>query len=243
MDEEFESRNREMIAAMGSDERFHHLSQAWFERAARLEYPYHFRWLGLPIIQYPQDIVALQEIMWEAKPDVVVETGIARGGSLILSASMLQLIGGEHRRVIGVDIDIRAHNRVEIEGHPLFARIEMIEGSSTNPEVVARIRGLVQPGERVLVILDSNHTHEHVLRELNLYSPLVKRGSYVVVFDTIIELMPDDFSRDRPWGREDNPYTAVREFLKSTDRFEVDETLDRKLALTAAPGSYLRCVR
>ena len=228
---------------MADDPRLRELSSAWLERAATHEYPYHFTWLGRPIIQYPQDLVALQEIIWKVEPDVIVETGIAHGGSLIFSASMLELVGGDRRRVIGVDIDIRAHNRVEIEGHPLFRRIEMIEGSSIDDHVVARIHGMIEPGERVLLVLDSNHTHAHVLRELEAYSPLVQPESYAVVFDTIIELMPPDFSRDRPWGPGNSPYTAVTQFLKTTDRFEVDETIERKLAFTVAPGGYLRCVR
>lgn len=243
MSGDFESRNQQVIAAMGEDSVFRDLSKSWFSHASTHEYSYHFTWLGRPIIQFPQDIIALQEIIWKVAPDVIVETGIARGGSLIFSASMLELLGGERRRVVGIDIDIRPHNRVAIDAHPLARRITMIEGSSTDPEVLEQVRGMVASGERVLVILDSNHTHEHVLRELELYSPLVEPGSYLIAFDTVIESMPADFSEGRPWGPGDNPSTAVRQFLETTDRFEVDETIDRKLAVSVAPGGYLRCVR
>jgi cephalosporin hydroxylase len=239
----FDTRNERAIGAMAADDSFRALSREWFARASTYEYSYHFTWLGRPIIQFPEDMLVLQEIIWKVAPDVIIETGIAHGGSLVFSASLLELLGGEQRRVIGVDIDIRLHNRVAIEAHPLFRRIRLIEGSSIDPEVVERVRAGVQPGERVLVILDSNHTHSHVLRELELYSPLVEKGSYLIALDTIIEAMPPEFSRDRPWGPGNNPQTAVEEFLSRTDRFEVDEQLERKLTLSVAPTGYLACVR
>ncbi len=206
-----------------------------------MKYSYHFSWLGRPIIQFPQDVLAIQEIIWSVKPDLVIETGIAHGGSLILSASLLELLGGD-RRVVGVDIEIRSHNRAAIEAHPLFHRITLIEGSSTDPEVAARIAWLAA-GRRTLVLLDWNHTHDHVLNELRLYSPLVKTGSYIVVFDTIIEHLPDDFFPDRPWGHGNNPQTAVAELLEQNERFRIDGDLEAKLVITAAPGGYLKCVR
>jgi cephalosporin hydroxylase len=232
-----------MISAHARDEQMQRLTREWFDGAARYEYTYRFSWLGRPIIQFPQDIVALQEIIWAVKPDVIVETGIAHGGSLVFSASMLELIGGDHRRVLGVDIDIREHNRVEIEQHPLSKRITMIEGSSVEQPVIEEVRSFVGDAESVLVILDSNHTHEHVLRELELYSPFVTAGSYLIVFDTVIEFMPDDAFPNRPWGKGANPYTAVEDFLRGTDRFEVDDSIAEKLLFTVAPGGYLRCVR
>ena len=241
--EEFDQRNARMIEDLAKDEHLNDLSREWLDRASRYQYSYHFTWLGRPIIQFPQDIVALQEIIWAVKPDAIIETGIAHGGSLILSASLLELIGGDHRRVLGVDVDIREHNRVEIERHPLSKRITMIEGSSTDDAVVEQVRDFANGAESVLVILDSNHTHDHVLKELELYSPLVTAGSYLIVFDTVIELMPDDAFPDRPWGKGANPHTAVGSFLATTDRFEVDDAITNKLALTVAPGGYLRCVR
>ncbi|MBS4095615.1 MAG: cephalosporin hydroxylase family protein [Sulfuricella sp.] len=226
---------------MASDRSLADLTQQWFVASTKHEYSYHFTWLGRPIIQFPQDIIALQEIIWRVKPDLVIETGIARGGSLIFNASMLELIGGEGI-VLGIDIDIRAHNRVEIEKHPLSKRIRMIEGSSIDGEVVKQIRAYAQGKERVLVILDSNHTHQHVLKELELYSPMVTKDSYLVVFDTVIEDMPEDAYPDRPWGKGNNPKTAVWEFLKKNDRFQIDREMETKLLITVAPDGYLKCV-
>jgi cephalosporin hydroxylase len=239
---DFEARNRALTEAMAADPDLRKLTREWFDRASTYEYSYHFTWLGLPIIQFPQDILAVQEIAWRVRPEVIIETGIARGGSLILSASLLELLGGDGR-VIGIDVDIRPPNRQAIEAHPLARRITMIEGSSTDAGVVERVRSLLSGSSRVLVLLDSNHTHEHVLQELRLYSPFVTTGSYLIVFDTIIESMPADAFPERPWGRGDNPATAVREFLGENDRFVVDDEIDRKLQISVAPGGYLRCVR
>ncbi len=216
-------------------------SRIWMREITRHKYAYNFTWLGRPIIQLPQDMVAIQEIIWKIKPDLIVETGVAHGGSLIFSASMLELLGGKGR-VIGVDIDIRAHNRAEIEKHPLSRRIDLIQGSSVDPQIAAEVRNRAQGCERVLVILDSNHTHQHVLDELKLYSPLVTAGSYLLVFDTLIEDMPDDLIKDRPWRKGDNPKTAVWEFLKSNPRFVPDKEIESKLLLTVAPDGYLKCI-
>lgn len=239
---EFNERNHALVGRMGADDAVRRATRAWFEATYGYEYSYHFTWLGRPVIQYPQDVVAVQEIVWRTRPDLIVETGIARGGSLILSASLLELIGGDGL-VVGVDIDIREHNRVEIERHPLAKRIEMIEGSSVEEETFRRVARLAEGRRRVLVMLDSNHTHEHVRRELELYSTLVGEGSYLIVFDTIVEEIPAEFSRGRPWGPGDNPMTAVREFLRENDRFEVDREMQDKLLITAAPSGYLRCIR
>lgn len=239
---EFENRNQDLIARMAADHDLRDLSGAWFERASRYEYSYHFTWLGRPIIQFPQDILALQEIIWRVKPELIIETGIARGGSLIFYASILELTGAEGH-VLGVDIDIREHNRVEIERHPLFKRITMIEGSSIQDEVVDQVYAFARGRKSVLVALDSNHTHDHVLREMQLYAPLVTEGSYLIALDTIIDAMPDEFSANRPWGIGNNPKTAVDEFLKSNDRFMVDREIENKLLITVAPGGYLKCIK
>lgn len=228
-----------MITRMADDSEFQELTRKWFNRSCEHQYSYHFTWLGRPIIQYPTDILAVQELIWEVKPELIIETGIARGGSLIFYASMMELLGdGGH--VIGVDVDIRAHNREAIEKHPMFRRITMIEGSSVNPEVVSKIRDMAAGKSPVMVYLDSNHTHEHVIRELELYSPLVSPGSYLVVYDTVIADMPDDAFPDRPWSRESNPRTAVREFLATSKDFFVDEDIEKKLAITVCPGGFLR---
>jgi len=241
-DTDFDERNREFISRMGADAELNALSRRWFENVSRFEYSYHFTWMGLPIIQFPQDIVAMQELVWAVKPDCIIETGVARGGSLIFYASMLELLGGDGI-VIGVDIDIRPHNREAIEGHPMAKRISLIQGSSIDEATVAQVRKLCGSRKRVLVTLDSNHTHEHVLSELEMYSPLVTRGSYLVVFDTVVEDLPKAQFPDRPWGPGNNPKTAVWEFLKRSDRFEIDKSIHYKLQLTVAPDGYLKCLK
>ena len=213
----------------------------WVNAIAPHKYTYNFSWLGRPIIQFPQDLAALQEIIWDTKPDLIIETGIAHGGSLIFHASMLQLLGNDGR-VLGVDIDIRDHNRVEIEAHPMFERIEMIQGSSIDGSTGDQVRMIAGGAKRVMVVLDSNHTHAHVERELELYAPLVTKDCYLVVCDTLIEDMPAGSFPDRPWDKGNNPATAVREFLSATDRFEVDATIDAKLQISVAPGGYLKCM-
>jgi len=208
-------------------------------------YSYHFEWLGRPIIQYPQDIVQFQEIVWQTKPDLIIETGIAHGGSLILSASMLallDLLSPAKRMVLGIDIDIRQHNREAIEAHPLSDRIKMLEGSSTDQDIVDQVYNYARNFKSVMVCLDANHTHEHVLRELQLYSPFVSAGNYCIVWDTVVEDMPENSCKDRPWGKGDNPKTAVWEFLKTHPEFEIDRSIQNKLLITAAPDGYLRRV-
>ena len=240
--EEFNERNRAFVTRMAEDERLGELTQEWLTATTRYEYSYHFTWLGRPIIQFPQDIVATQEIIWRVRPDLIVETGIARGGSLIFSASMLQLLGGDGL-VVGVDVDIREHNRVEIERHPLAKRIRMIQGSSVDESVVRQVQSYAEGRSTVLVMLDSNHTHDHVLRELQLYARFVTPGSYLIVYDTIVERMPDDMYPNRPWRRGDNPLTAVKEFLAQNADFEVDHEVENKLLITVAPGGYLRRIK
>lgn len=219
-------------------------ARAFMLPSVSARYSYNFSWLGRPIIQYPQDIVAMQEIIWTVQPDLIVETGIAHGGSLIFSASMLELNaacgGPADAVVVGVDVDIRAHNRRAIEQHPMFKRIEMIEGSSTAPDVVKRVRLSAAGKQRVLVCLDSNHTHDHVLAELEAYAPLTTVGSYCVVFDTIVEEMPPATYPDRPWGPGNSPKSALVEYLQSHPEFEPDERFDNKLLITVAAGGYLR---
>jgi cephalosporin hydroxylase len=186
--------------------------------------------------------MAMQEIIWTVKPDLIIETGIAHGGTLIFYASMLELLGGKGK-VLGIDIDIREHNRREIEKHPMFKRIMVIEGSSIEKSVIEKVRTYAHGKKRVLVCLDSLHTQDHVLQELELYSPLVTRGSYCVVFDTIVEDLPDEYSADRPWGKGNNPKTAVRKFLEENDRFVIDKEIENKLLITVCPDGYLKCVR
>jgi len=218
------------------------------------EYVYNFDMLGRPIIQMPQDILAIQEIVWSVKPDLIIETGIAHGGSLILSASLLAQLdlvdaiekGGRinpkesNRKVLGIDIDIREHNFKEIKSHPMNSRIQMIQGSSVDPDVVKQVTQIAEKFDKVLVCLDSNHTHKHVIAELEAYAPLVSVGSYCVVFDTIIEDMPVELFPDRPWGPGNNPKTAVWEYLKTHSEFEIDRSIQHKLLITVAPDGYLK---
>jgi len=237
----FQKECNERINSYAKDETFIQLSLDWILKAFQQKYMYNFSCLGRPIIQLPQDIIAMQELIWNVKPELIIETGIAHGGSLIFYASMLELLGDEGT-VVGIDIDIRAHNRVEIEKHPMFRRIRMIEGSSTDEKIAEEIRRMAE-GKRVLVSLDSNHTHEHVLREIELYAPLVSVGSYCVVFDTIIEDLPRGSFSDRPWDVGNNPKTAVWEYLKQHDEFVVDKEIENKLLITAAPDGYLKRVK
>ena len=229
------------IEGLRSDINVRKATLDWVNAIAPHKYTYNFTWLGRPIIQFPQDLAALQEIIWATKPDLIIETGIAHGGSLIFHASMLHLLGNQGR-VLGVDIDIRDHNRAEIEAHPMFERIDMIQGSSIEDEVAAQVAAAASKSGRVMVILDSNHTHDHVLSELEIYAPLVSKGCYMVVFDTLIEDMPEGSFPDRPWDKGDNPRTAVNAFLETTNRFEVDAAMDAKLQISVAPGGYLKCV-
>ena len=239
--EEFKEEVLRNIAGLAGDKDVQALSRIWIREIARHRYAYNFTWLGRPVIQFPQDMMAIQELIWSIKPDVVIETGVAHGGSILFSASMLELVGGEGY-VIGIDIDIRKHNRTEIEAHPLSRRVKLIEGSSVDDAVVSQVREMVGEGKKVLVILDSNHTHEHVLRELELFSPFVREGSYLVVYDTLIEDMPADLVGDRPWGPGNNPKTAVWEFLETNKRFKIDKDLEAKLSITVAPDGYLVCI-
>lgn len=227
---------------MNDDLELKYESKKWFILSSKYEYWYHFTWLGRPIIQFPQDIIAMQELIWQVKPDLIIETGIAHGGSLIFSASMLELIGGSGQ-VLGIDIDIRAKNREIIEKHQMFKRIMMVEGSSTDPEIVKHVYTIAKGKKEILVVLDSLHTHDHVAKDLELYSSLVSKGSYLVVFDTIIEDMPDNSFPNRPWGKGDNPKTAVWDFLKKNDRFIIDMEIESKLLITVAPDGYQKCIK
>lgn len=231
-----------LIARMAGDPEVQAASHRLFELSCRYRYSYNFTWLGRPIIQYPQDLVAMQELIWQVKPDLIVETGVAHGGSLVFYASMLELLG-QPGLVLGIDIEIRPHNRKALEEHPLFRRLRLIEGSSVEEAVVTQVRAEASKARQVLVVLDSNHSHAHVLKELELYSPLVKSGSYVVVFDTVVEDMDPALVGNRPWSRGDNAKTAVHAFLRQNDRFVIDREIEQKLLLTVAPDGYLRCIK
>lgn len=236
----FEQEVELRIAEHGRAAALKSAAQAFMQASIESKYSYNFTWLGRPIIQYPQDMIAMQEIVWETKPDLIVETGIAHGGSLIYYASLLELIG--YGEVLGIDIEIRPHNRTAIEAHPMFKRISLLEGSSIAADIIKQVRKAAK-GKRTLVVLDSNHSHEHVLAELEVYASLVSLGSYCVVMDTVVEDMPENFFPDRPWGKGNNPKTAVWEFLKTHSEFEIDKNIEHKLLITVAPDGYLKRVR
>lgn len=220
---------------------------AFMKASTEPKYSYNFSWMGRPVIQYPQDIVAMQELIWKVQPDLIIETGIAHGGSLIFSAAMLELNaacgGPADARVLGLDIDIRSHNRAAIEAHPMSRRIDMIQGSSIDAGIIAQVKEKALGRQRVLVCLDSNHTHAHVLAELEAYAQLTSVGSYCVVFDTIVEDLPVGMYPDRTWGPGDNPKTAVWEYLKTHSEFEIDKSIQNKLLITVAPDGFLKRVK
>ena len=239
---EFIEDRKERIKANGSNESLKDSAKAFNDASNSSQYSYNFSWMGRPIIQYPQDMIAMQEIIWQVQPDLIIETGIAHGGSLVYYASLLELIGkGE---VLGIDIDIRKHNRAEIEKHPMFKRITMLEGSSLSEDIVTQTSLIAKGKQNILVVLDSNHTFEHVLRELQLYAPFVSVDSYIVVFDTIVEDLPANYFKEkRPWGIGNNPKTAVFEFLKNNGDFVINEEIDNKLLISVAPQGYLKRIK
>ncbi len=252
--DQFMQEKQQRIAAFGHDQELKELSRNWLQASMSRQYVYNFGWMGRPIIQYPQDMVAMQELIWQVRPDLIIETGIAHGGSLVLSASLLALLdmcdaieagssfdpATSGRLVLGIDIDIRAHNRAAIEGHPMGSRIRMLQGSSVAPEIIEEARSIAGSFQKVLVCLDSMHTHDHVLAELEGYAPLVTPESYCVVFDTFVEDMPPRFFADRPWDVGNNPKTAVWEFLKTHDEFSIDTEMENKLQVTVAPDGFLK---
>lgn len=244
---QFEAERAARIEQLGQDQDFQKQSRDWLELSMRRQYVYNFSWLGRPIIQNPIDIMAMQELLWAVQPDLVIETGIAHGGSIIFSASMLELIaacgGNPDARVLGIDIDIREHNKQAILQHPMSKRITMLQGSSVAPEIVAQVQAAAEGKQRVMVFLDSNHTHEHVLAELEAYAPLVTKDSYCVVFDTFVEDVPADVFENRPWQPGNSPKTAVHQYLQRHPEFEIDRAMQHKLQITVAPDGFLRRVK
>ena len=253
---DFKKEVAERIADIPANKQLCETASSFMRASLSPQYSYNFAWQGRPIIQYPQDMMAMQELIWQIKPDLIIETGIAHGGSLIFSASLLALLDmcestesgtmldpkNSKRKVLGIDIDIRPHNRAAIDIHPMASRIQMIQGSSIAPEIIEQVKQIAKDFKCILVCLDSNHTHEHVMAELQAYAPLTSVGSYCVVFDTIVEDMPADMFPDRPWGPGNNPNTAVWEYLKTHPEFEIDKSIQHKLLITVAPDGYLKRV-
>ncbi len=251
---EFQQETIERVEKQGSDDNLQNATKRFIKASIKTGYSYNFSWLGRPIIQYPQDIVAMQELVWEVKPDLIIECGIAHGGSLILSASLLAMLeyteavetssildpSKAKRRVLGIDIDIRPHNKAAIESHAMANRIDMIQGSSIAPEIIKQVHEYAKDYKNILVCLDSNHTHDHVLAELEAYAPLTSKASYCVVFDTVVEDLEDDLIVDRPWKKGNNPKTAVFDYLATNKNFVIDKKIDNKLLISVAPDGYLK---
>ncbi len=242
MVDDFYAERSSNISKASKDKELKELSIRWIECSSKYNYSYNYEWLGRPVIQFPPDMIAIQEIIWKIKPDLIIETGIAHGGSLIYYASLLELINPDGL-VLGIDIDIRKHNRDAIIEHPMNKRIKMIEGSSIDPNVIQQVKETCENKKSILIILDSNHSHDHVLNELRSYSSFVTLDSYMIVLDTIVEDLPDGFVQNRPWGKGNNPKTAVWEFLKTNQRFKIDKDIENKLLITVAPDGYLKCVK
>ncbi|MFZ6720289.1 cephalosporin hydroxylase family protein [Undibacterium sp. Ji49W] len=244
---QFEAERDQRIEQLGQDSEFREQSRSWLEQSMRRQYVYNFSWLGRPIIQNPIDMVAMQEIIWNVQPDLIIETGIAHGGSIIYSASMLELNaacgGNPDALVLGIDIDIRQHNKDAILQHPMAKRIQMLQGSSVAPEIVQQVQDIARGKQRIVVFLDSNHTHEHVLAELQAYAPLVSKDSYCVVFDTFVEDVPADVFDNRPWQPGNSPKTAVHEYLKTHPEFVIDKSIHNKLQITVAPDGFLKRIQ
>jgi cephalosporin hydroxylase len=240
--EQFKKEVEENLQKQGSNAKLKTSSSTFLQDSTDSRYSYNFSWMGRPIIAYPQDMIAMQELIWEIKPDLIIEAGIAHGGSIVYYASLLELIGG-NGLVLGIDIDIREHNRQLIEAHPMMKRIQMIEGSSISQEVAQKVYEVAKDRKKIMVCLDSNHTHDHVLDELRLYAPLTSVGSYCVVFDTIVEDLPAGQYPDRPWDIGNNPKTAVFEYLKENSDFEIDKSIDHKILISVAPDGYLKRVK
>jgi cephalosporin hydroxylase len=238
----FNNEKRDNIERLGKNEELKKLGIRFVTETAPNKYTYNFTWMGRPIIAFPQDMIAMQELIWELKPDLIIETGVAHGGSIIYYSSLLELIN-EDGLVIGIDIEIREHNRSEIEAHPMFKRIHLIEGSSVDEAIFKSVAEIAAQKKKILVCLDSNHTHEHVLRELQLYGQLVPVDSYIVVFDTMVEDMPSNWNWNNRWGKGNNPKTAVWEYLKTNDKFVIDKTIENKLLITVAPDGFLKRIK
>lgn len=238
---EFEEMKRKQSIALGQDQAVFRQSLDLVTEMDRYDYSYLWSWMGVPIIQMPADVMATQEVIWATKPDVIIETGVARGGSVLFMASLLEMIG--NGKVIGVDIDIRAHNRETVEQHLMSKRVTMIEGGSVDADTLARVRSEIPAGAKVMVVLDSDHSRDHVLAECRAYGSMVTPGCYMVVADTLVGHITEENApkkRSKIWFKGDEPLSALQDYMAETDRFEVDEVLNGKLVLSSSPGGYVR---
>lgn len=239
--EKFKQEVEQNIKNQGENQALKDKASAFMQGTIDSRYSYNFSWMGRPIIAYPQDMIAMQELIWEIQPDLIIEAGVAHGGSIVYYASLLELIGKDGL-VVGIDIDIRKHNRDLIEAHPMMKRIHLIEGSSIDETIISQVKTIAKGKQKIMVCLDSNHTHDHVLAELRAYADLVSIGSYCVVFDTVVEDLKDEWN-NRSWGIGNNPKTAVWEFMKENSDFEINASIDDKLLISVAPSGYLKRVK
>ena len=238
---EFQASIIRQSLALGQDDAVFRQSTELVTELDRYDYTYLWSWMGVPIIQMPADIMATQEVVWTTKPDVIIETGVARGGSVLFMASLLEMIG--KGKVIGVDIDIRAHNRETIQAHPMSKRVEMIEGGSADDDTLEKVRALIPEGASVMVVLDSDHSRDHVLAECRAYAPLITPGCYLVVADTLVGHVSEENApkkRSKIWFKGNEPLSALNDFIFENSDFEVDEVLNGKLVLSSSPGGYVR---
>lgn len=252
----FKSEVKKEILVQGKDKKILNLTKKWMERAQELKYSYHFEWMGRPIIQHPQDMIAAQQLIWDIKPDLIIETGIARGGSLIFYASLLELISqsgvNKNAKVLGIDIDIRKDNLKSIKKHPMIKRINLIEGSSTDRKIYEKVYKFSKKFKKIMVLLDSNHTEKHVIEELEIYAKLVSKNSYCVVFDTLIDDFPLVCGKNRPWGKNNNPKSALNKYLKKIRKkphfdlnkrkigFKIDSSIDNQILISVSRGGFLK---
>ncbi|MDP2156434.1 MAG: CmcI family methyltransferase [Nitrospirota bacterium] len=236
---EFEELRLTSAREMAADEALKKDALDVLVRADQYRWIHQTNWMGEPILNLPQDMFALQEIIFRTRPKFIIESGVAWGGSLLFYATLMEVLGGE--RIIGIDIFIPEDLRERIYAHKkLSERITLINSSSIEESTVSRVKSIIGDSREVMVILDSYHTHEHVLKELRSYSPFVGQGHYIVCGDTVVENIPVQEHRTRPWVPGNNPRTAVREFLKENGRFAVDTAIENKLLFTCNPGGYLR---
>ena len=228
--------------SLGLDKKIFQQSKDLIYNLDQYDYSYLWTWMGIPIIQLPADIMATQEVIWKTKPDIIIETGVARGGSVLFMASILEMMG--NGQVIGVDIDIRKHNRESIEAHPMSKRVTLIEGGSVDDSILKQVRANIPDGARVMVVLDSDHSRDHVLEECRAYGPMVTKDCYMVVADTLVGHLDEKEApqnRSQVWYKGNDPLTALQEYMLESDRFEIDLEINGKLVLSSSPGGYLRC--
>ena len=240
--DEFRTLLNEEAAKMNRDASLSGEAKKVLSDADHYHWVHQTSWMGEPILNLPQDMFAMQEIIYRTRPDFIVESGVAWGGSLLFYSTLMEILGG--KLIIGIDVFIPDDLKERIGSHEkLSKRIRWINDSSTSEETLSKVKEIVGDSRKVLVFLDSDHTHEHVLTELNLYAPLIGKGQYIICGDTIVEDVPEQKHRPRAWGPGNNPKTALMSFLDQNDRFEVDQNLENKLLFTCNPGGYLKCIK